>query len=59
MAAVGHTALKSILWETLDLDQLHDFSLLSVNSFLQPFLKSKFKKKIPWHQKISFSKTDF
>ena len=25
----GHTALKSILWETLFLDQLHDFSLLS------------------------------
>ena len=39
------TALKSILWETLFLDQLHDFSLLSWNSFLQPFLKSRFMRK--------------
>ena len=30
----GRTALKSILWETFFLDQLHDFSLLSLNSFL-------------------------
>ena len=37
----GHTALKSILWETLFLDQLHDFSLLSLNSFLHLFLKSE------------------
>ena len=28
-----HTTLKSIFWETLFLDQLHDFSLLSLNSF--------------------------
>ena len=46
----GHWALKSILWETLYdiglyLNQLHDFSLLSLNSFLHPFLKSKFMKK--------------
>ena len=38
----GHWALKSILWETLFLDQLGDFSLFSLNSFLQLFLKSKF-----------------
>ena len=37
----SHRTLKSILQETLFLDQLHDFSLLSLNSFLQPFLKSK------------------
>ena len=41
----GHTALKSILRETLFLNQLHDFSLLSVNSFLHPVLKSKFMRK--------------
>ena len=41
----GQTALKSILWETLFLDQLHDFSLLSLNSISHPFLKSKFMKK--------------
>ena len=29
----SHTALKSILWQTLFLDHLHDFSLLSLNSF--------------------------
>ena len=46
----GLTALKSISWETLFLDQLHDFSLLSSNSFLDPFMKSKFPKKISWHQ---------
>ena len=33
----GHTALKSTLWETLFLDKLHDFSLISWNSFLHPF----------------------
>ena len=27
------------------LDELHDFSLLSLNSFLRPFIKSKFLKK--------------
>ena len=41
----GHTALKSILWETLFLDQFHDFSLLSLNTLLHPFLRSKFMKK--------------
>ena len=35
----GHTALKSILWETLFLDQFHKFSLLSLNSFLQLLYK--------------------
>ena len=38
----SHWALKSILREIIFLDQLHDFSLLSLNSSLQPFLKSKF-----------------
>ena len=47
----GHTTIKPILWETLFLNQLHDFSLLSKYSFLHPFLKSKFwKKKFFWHQ---------
>ena len=41
----GLWAFKSILWETLFLDQLHDFSLLSANSFLHLFLESKFMKK--------------
>ena len=41
----GHTALKSILWQTLFLDQLHDFSLLSFDSFLHSFLKLEFMKK--------------
>ena len=34
----GYTALKSFLWETLFLDQLQDSMLLSLNSFLHPFL---------------------
>ena len=42
---LDNTALKSILWETLFLDQLQDFSLLFLNSFLPSFLKSKFMKK--------------
>ena len=42
----GHTALKSILWATLFLYQLHNFLLLSLNSFLHSFLKLKFMKKI-------------
>ena len=37
-----HTALKSILRETLFLDQLYDFSSLSFNSNLHLFLKLKF-----------------
>ena len=41
----GNTALKSIFWETLFLDHLHDFYLLSLNSFLHPILHSKFLKK--------------
>ena len=39
------TTSKLILWETLFSDQLHIFSLLSSNSFLYQFLKSKFLKK--------------
>ena len=46
----GRWALKSILWENLFLDHRYDFSLLSFNSFLHQFMKSKFMKKIPWHQ---------
>ena len=53
------TALKSISSGTLFLNQLHDFSLISSNSFLHPFLKSKFAKKILDAKKISFSKADF
>ena len=53
-----HTALKSILWETLFLDQLHCFSLLSLNSFLHSFLKSKVVKKFFVTTKISFTKSD-
>ena len=50
--------LLKIFWEgTLYLNRLHDFSLLSSNAFLHPFLR--FAKKIPWHQKISFPKADF
>ena len=41
----ANTALIPILWEILFLDQLHDFSLLSLNSFLNSFLKSNFMKK--------------
>ena len=48
----GHTALKSILWETLFLDQQYDFSLIFLNSFLHSFVKSNFMEKIPWHRKI-------
>ena len=51
--------LKSILWGTLFLNHLHDFSLLSWNSFLHPFLISKFIKKILDTKKIPFSKADF
>ena len=45
MAAASPYDFKSILWETLFLDKLSDFSLLSWNSFLHPFMKSKFPKK--------------
>ena len=37
----SHLTFKSILRETVFLDQLHDFPLLSSNSFSQLFLKSK------------------
>ena len=33
------------------MNRLHVFSFLSSNSFLHPFLKSKFTKKIPWQKK--------
>ena len=39
------SALKFILSGTLFLNRLHDFSLLSSNSCLHSFLKSKFTKK--------------
>ena len=41
----GHTALKLILWETLFLDKLHDFSLLSSNSFFTHFWNQNSSKK--------------
>ena len=47
----GHWALKSILWETLFLDKLHDFSLLFLDTFLHPFLNQSSWEKIPWYQK--------
>ena len=37
----SHWTLKSILQETLFLDQLHDVSFLSSKSFLQTYLKPK------------------
>ena len=46
-----HMAFKSILRETQFLDQLHDFSLLSLKSFSHPFMKSKFMTKILLRQK--------
>ena len=46
----GHRALKSILWEMLLLNQLHDFSLLSLNSFLRSFMNAKFPEKFSWQQ---------
>ena len=36
------------------LDQLHDFSILSLNSFLHPFLKSKFMKNFLPPKKFHF-----
>ena len=50
----GHTALKSIMWETLFLKQLYYFSLLSINVFLHPFLKSKLMKENFLTPKTSF-----
>ena len=55
----GHTVLKSILWETVFLDQMHYFSLLPLNTFLQLFLKLKYMKKFLHTKKISFSNPDF
>ena len=45
MIAARPYDFKTILWETLFLDQLHDFSLLSLNSLLYPFFRSKFMRK--------------
>ena len=50
--------LKSILWEILFLEKLHDFTLLSSNSFLHPFFKSKFMKNFLAAEKNSFLKID-
>ena len=46
MAAVWQYCYKSILWDILFLDQLHDFSSSPLNSFSHPIFKSKFMKKI-------------
>ena len=46
--------IKSILWETLFLDQLHDFLLLSSILFWRLFMK-KNRKKIRDPKTISFS----
>ena len=54
-----HLALKLILRGNPFFNRLHDFSLLSSNSFLHRFLKSKYKKKILDTKKISFSKADY
>ena len=44
--AIGRPyGFKIDLWETVFLDQLQNISLLSLNSFLHPFLNSKFMKK--------------
>ena len=48
VASWGLTAVKSILKETLFLDQLHDFSFLSLNLFFPLYLHSIFTKKISW-----------
>ena len=54
----NHTALKSILWETLFLNQ-HDFLNIIVKFIFTSLLKIISREKNPWHQKISFSKSDF
>ena len=48
----GHTALESIFEETLFLDQFHNFSLSSLNSFLHPFLKSKFNYILLYYREL-------
>ena len=40
------------------MNQLNDFSLLSLNSFLNPFFKSKFKEKTFDTRIIELSKSD-
>ena len=40
------TAAKSIFWESIFVDQLFTFSLLSLNSFLQPFFEKFLDTKI-------------
>ena len=44
---------------TLFSNQLRDFSLLSWNSFLHPFLKSKFTKKFLYTKKINYDSTKY
>ena len=51
-------ALKSILCENLFLDQLHDVSFLSSNSFFHSFLISKFMKENSLTQK-NYCQDDF
>ena len=51
--------VNSSLWEISYLDQLHDFSFLSSNSFLHPFSNENFGKKFLEPKIISFSETDF
>ena len=55
----SHTALKSILWETLFLDQLHDFSLVSLNYFILSFGIKIHKKSSVKPKQKSFSKLHF
>ena len=59
MAAVWQYCYKSILWDILFLDQLHDFSSSPLNSFSHPVFKSKFMKKFLETEKKSFLKSDF
>ena len=49
-----HRLLNRLFGGTLFLNQLHDFPLLSLKSFLLPFFKSKFTKKILDTEKIHF-----
>ena len=56
----GQTALKSILWEIIFLDQLHDFSLLSLNFFTLIFEIQIYERKLLDTKKIiPFSKAHF
>ena len=59
MAAARPYGFKSILLQTLFLDQLHDSSLLSLNSFFTAIYGIKISKKILDIKIISFSKAKF